>query len=131
MIGEEEHSCIDCRFRVLVCGSREWLAPAPIVRALRGLAEDHPDLIVIHGGARGADKLAGGAALFLGLDVIEVPAKWREYGRAAGPIRNQEMLEMRPDLVLAFHERMDLGKGTRDMVNRATKAGIPVEVFHS
>lgn len=88
-------------------------------------------MIVIQGGARGADRLAGQIAAAFGIDCIEVPAEWDRYGRGAGPKRNQKMLEMEPNLVLAFHEQMDLGKGTRDMVTRARKAGIDVEVFHS
>jgi hypothetical protein len=115
----------------LVCGSREWVAPAPILRELAELMEEEPNLIVIHGAACGADRLAGQVAAMLGIDVIEVPAEWDQHGRAAGPIRNQKMLDMEPDLVLAFHERMDLGKGTRDMVTRARKAGVEVEVYHA
>jgi len=58
-----------------------------------------------------------------------VRAKWSKHGRAAGPIRNQEMIdECKPDLVVAFPG----GRGTADMVRRAKAAGIRViEVQHN
>jgi len=50
------------------------------------------------------------------------PADWDKHGKAAGPIRNQEMLDQHPDFVLAFPG----GNGTADMVARARRAGVPV-----
>ena len=56
---------------------------------------------------------------------MEMPADWTKHGKAAGPIRNQKMLDECPDLVVAFPG----GKGTADMVRRAMKAGIDCWVF--
>lgn len=64
-----------------------------------------------------------------------IPADWGVYGRAAGPIRNQQMVNRSPDLVLAFPQfalKDDYrGKpsGTHDCMNRAKAAGIPIETF--
>ena len=57
-----------------------------------------------------------------GIDVNAKPADWKRHGRAAGPIRNGEMLKDRPDLVVAFPG----GKGTANMVTQATNAGIEI-----
>jgi len=127
----QDSSCLGCRFRVLVCGSREWVAPFPIWRELQTLLLAEPNLLVIHGGARGADRLSGQAAASLGIPVIEVPAEWERYGRGAGMIRNQRLLEMSPHLVLAFHENVDASMGTRDMIRRARETGIETQVFMS
>lgn len=71
--------------------------------------------------------MAGLAAQECGLDVEVYPAQWNEHGRRAGPIRNQQMLtEGRPDIVVYFHLDIDASKGTRDMVTRSRKAGLPV-----
>lgn len=35
------------------------------------------------------------------------------------------------DLVLAWHEDVNLGKGTKHMVELAIRAGIPVERHHA
>lgn len=59
--------------------------------------------------------------------MIEFPALWDKHGRAAGPIRNTQMLdEGRPDLVLAFHRDLSESKGTRNMVEQSVKANLPV-----
>lgn len=86
--------------------------------------------LVIEGEAPGADVLGKKAAKALGLPYSGFPAKWTEFGKAAGPMRNQEMIDQaKPTLVLAFHEDPDLGSGTRDMVRKALKAKIPVRIF--
>jgi hypothetical protein len=59
-------------------------------------------------------------------------ADWSTYGKAARPIRNQQMLdEGHPNLVVAFHYALDKSKGTLDMVSRARKAEINVIVIRS
>jgi hypothetical protein len=82
---------------------------------------------MINGLARGADQMAVDWADAHDIWVEGYPAQWTQQGRAAGPIRNQQMLdEGRPELVLAFHDNLDESKGTKDMVTRARKAGITV-----
>jgi len=49
--------------------------------------------LLLHGGARGADAAIGRAAQQLGWSALVMPAKWQLHGRAAGPIRNRELLE--------------------------------------
>lgn len=110
--------------RVLVCGDRKWRDAAAIKRELDKLAPS----VIISGGARGADALAAEYARAAGIELIEHPAEWKRYGRAAGPIRNRAMLSYRPDLVLAFHPDLNESRGTRDMVNQAKNAGVPVRI---
>lgn len=81
---------------------------------------------VIHGGARGADMQAGVYARALGFDEKVFPADWRGKGKAAGIIRNLQMLDECPDLVLAFQRSGSTG--TQHTINEARKRGIPVEV---
>ena len=49
--------------------------------------------LLLHGGARGADAAIGAAAQQLGWSSLVMPAQWQLHGRAAGPIRNRELLE--------------------------------------
>jgi hypothetical protein len=113
--------------RILVCGDRNWKRMDVIERELKKFP---PGTIVIHGAARGADTIGGFVADKLGFDVIPFDAKWHIYGRAAGPIRNQQMIDDgEPDLVLAFHENINESVGTKDMVNRARGVGIKVEII--
>jgi hypothetical protein len=80
--------------------------------------------IVIHGGAGGADRMAGSLAVKLGLGTpIVYPAKWREQGRAAGHIRNRLMLDQeQPDLVIAFWDGES--PGTKGMIDEVKRRGI-------
>jgi hypothetical protein len=105
--------------KILACGGRSYLNRDRVFRSLDELKPDH----VIHGGASGADSLAGIWARNRGVALTVYKADWEKHGSAAGPIRNQQMLdEGKPDLVVAFPG----GKGTADMVKRAKRAGIKI-----
>ena len=118
--------------RVLVCGGRNYQDRDRVFRELNKLCGEISDenplgtvpLHIIHGGCRtGADDFADQYAIvhWCGLSIF--PAEWAKHGRAAGPIRNQRMIdEGKPDLVLAFPG----GRGTADMVRRARAAGVEV-----
>lgn len=96
---------------------------------LTTLSEIHavtPIDVLIEGEAKGADRLAAQAARKLGIPVLPFPAGWNKYGRAAGPVRNTQMLrEGQPDYAVAFHDNLAESKGTRNMTEQLTRKGIP------
>ena len=115
--------------RVLVCGGRDFATTSMAERDFvsntltRLDAERGPFFTVIHGCAPGADSEARYWAEMAGAREAPFRADWRTYGRAAGPLRNQRMLDDgRPGLVIAFPG----GRGTADMVRRARAAGVEV-----
>ncbi len=111
--------------KVLICGSRHYDNYDKVKETVKSLEDEHGKIIIIEGGAKGADTLAKNAAIELGIEYREYKADWKRYGRAAGPKRNQLMLDTEnPDLVIAFHEDLESGKGTKDMLKRAEKAGV-------
>ena len=117
--------------KVLVCGSRDFADEKLLFDALDVAHEFGPITQVIHGAARGADTLAGEWAEGR-IPVRAFPAKWGEYGRAAGPIRNRQMLvEGEPDVVIAFFTDEKTSRGTANMVKQARGAGVPVKTFES
>ena len=76
------------------------------------------------GAEKGADTLAGCWARENNIKEKQCPALWNTHGKAAGSIRNQQMLDSNTvELVVAFPG----GKGTSDMVSRAKKSGIEVK----
>src|SRR5882672_7909105 len=110
--------------KVLVCGGRDFNDFDALCHELGGAHAANAIVEVIEGGARGADQLAHDWAKLNGVQTIAYLADWESHGRAAGPLRNQRMLdEGKPDLVIAFPG----GKGTADMVRRAKAASIPVK----
>jgi SLOG family YspA-like protein len=105
-----------------LCEERKWWAET----------EDDPyyrfsiDVEVIHGGAKGADSLADQWAVLNYLPFYEFKADWDKYGKAAGLIRNQQILdEGKPDVVVAFKG----GRGTAHMKRIARAAGVEVIEF--
>ena len=126
--------------RVLICGSRDWKDQEIVDIVVSGLMVeysgfDKEGLVVINGKAPGADSCARIAAEQHRDNGERVrpqnfPADWTTFGNAAGPIRNQQMLdEGKPDLVIAFNDDISNSKGTRDMVRRAKQAGLPTFVI--
>lgn len=118
---------LDGSDKVLVCGSRDWTDSSRIFDALKTIRFLNGPFTVIHGGAKGADRIAGFCARKLGLDVQEYPANWSTYGKKAGYLRNREMAEQNPVLVLAFQKNNSTG--TQMMVDIAQERGIDVLVF--
>lgn len=127
--------------RIIVCGSRTFTDHNIVTAVLDGLwrqveRQEEYWLAVHEGGANGADTLARNWALNQNVDHVfhvEHPADWTKDGKAAGPIRNQKMLnEAVPDFVIAFVDKpLDQSRGTADMVRRARKAGVPTYVIEA
>ena len=118
--------------KILVTGSRDFTDKETIRQAL--IAEyEGDDLIVIHGAARGADSLADALAVSSPIaTVVRVPADWENRPRwQAGPLRNEHMLELGPDIVLAFYKNGAGNRGTANCVQQAKDRGIPVKEFTS
>lgn len=108
--------------RVLVCGGREFGDRELAFRTL-DTRSDGTWSEIIQGGASGADELGRAWAYLRDIEIRTFYADWAKDGRAAGPIRNQRMIDVgRPDLVIAFPG----GKGTADMISRAKAASIEV-----
>lgn len=109
--------------KVLVCGGRNFNDPMLFGSWMGGVMNKHEVTQIIHGGAKGADFMAGKFAEWKGIPVRVFPADWKKHGKAAGPIRNKQMLEEGgPDLVLAFPG----GRGTQNMVEQARASGVEV-----
>ena len=99
----------------------------------------YQDLTLVEGEAMGADIISrvvvelemedwdGYYPKWVAVDPF--PADWKQYNYAAGPIRNQEMLDSGVDFVVGFHDDIENSKGTKDMLKKCAKAGIPGRLF--
>lgn len=138
--------------KLLVCGDRHWgvipknlheytpVFQARLVRKAEGervRLRDWLDALngdgwitqVIEGEAPGADTFGRVWGESRGIEVRRFPAEWKLYGRAAGPLRNTQMLvEGQPARGVAFHNNLSESRGTANMVRQLTKAGLPVWV---
>ena len=120
------------RHYVCVTGGRDYSDRDRAREVLTYLAVFYgQDLRLMHGAARGADRIAGEEAIKLGVTVKEFPADWDAEPRRAGHIRNARMcdyLEMcrskgHTVQVVAFPG----GNGTAGMVREAESRGIDVD----
>ncbi len=109
--------------RVLVCGGRNFNNTSLLVATLDPLYWDKGMTVLIEGEASGADKMAAWWAKAYNIKIEKYPAQWNKYGKAAGYVRNVQMLEEgKPDLVIAFPG----DKGTAMMCRLAEAVGIEV-----
>lgn len=102
--------------RAIICGGRDFSNYLLVKQTLA----QYPLTLIIHGGATGADSLAHTYAREHSIPTKVFPAFWRMFGKSAGMRRNLEMLEEKPDVVIAFPG----GRGTVNMVAIATQAGV-------
>jgi hypothetical protein len=109
--------------KVLICGGRDFVEQQKLNRVLNKIHAKTPITLVIHGDARGADRMGGSWAIVHHIDVQKFPADWDKFGRAAGMARNVQMLnEGKPDLCIACPG----GYGTEHMVSLCRAVGIPI-----
>lgn len=117
--------------KLMVTGSRDWEDWEEIKRTLSEAVQSHGVDTVVHGGAAGADSMAGWVAKNMGLEVEVYKAQWTgpdgQFDKAAGYKRNIRMLEgAKPDLVVAFWDGKS--RGTKHALDHARRRRIPVRV---
>lgn len=115
----------------IVCGGRhfddEELLTKTLDKYYKKKGNGH--LKIVSGHASGADVLAEHWAKMHAVPLIVIPADWNKYGRAAGPIRNREMLgfiirESKNPEIIAFWDGKS--RGTKNMISQGEKVGVNV-----
>ena len=114
--------------RVVIAGCRDYNdydeAKSFIDYCLSNIRKEN-EIVIVSGGARGADAIGERYATENGFKIEKYPADWQTYGRCAGPIRNRQMAEI-CDYVICFWDQKS--KGTKSMINYAHKCGKPVKI---
>ena len=112
--------------RVIIAGSRDIKSVEPVYTAIKR-AEQQGIIIthVVSGGARGVDTLGEFWAEVKGYPVERFPADWEKHGRAAGPIRNEQMAEWADALIAVWDGK---SSGTKHMIECMKKLNKPVVV---
>jgi hypothetical protein len=127
--------------RIIVTGSRNWSDQQVVYETLDKYINDHAEwefdasglptgydlrsTVIVHGKCpTGADAMAEQWAKNKWVRTEHFNADWKTHGRAAGPIRNKEMVESGADVCIAFIKGNS--KGATGCAKLAEKAGIPV-----
>ena len=115
--------------KILGFGSRAGVSPAVLSEAMWAIVEECGiPYTFIHGDCRGVDRqLAGWFAERFSCEITAVPANWSLYGRSAGPLRNQVMVDMLdPDCDIAVGFLTASSVGSLDTIRRCQAAGVTV-----
>lgn len=121
--------------KILVTGSRYGFNQDIIRKVLEAYKDQNP--IIVHGGAKGVDLQADAESRKLGYEVRFYLPDWDRYGKSAGVLRNQQMIDMehlkddKIDLCLAFIPiaHSSESRGTRDMMRRCELESIKVILY--
>lgn len=109
------------RFNLLVTGGRRFHQTAYIYNVLDQIHAHRPITLLVHGNAMGTDSIAGAWAVERGVPLAIFPANWKGENKAAGPLRNQRILDtVFVDGCVAFPG----DRGTNDMIDRVNRAKI-------
>jgi hypothetical protein len=87
---------------------------------------DIDEVEIVSGNAKGADRMGEYYASQRGYKKVLFPAKWDEYGKSAGFIRNKQMAEY-ADALIAFFDGES--RGTKSMIELAEKNGLVINVY--
>ena len=113
-------------FSVIIAGSRGFSDYDLLCEKCDKIFSRRKPTLILCGEAKGADLLGKRYAKEHGIPVQSFPAQWDEYGKAAGMIRNKQMLAF-ADALVAFWDGES--RGTENMLDIAANKGIPVRVI--
>ena len=113
--------------RLIIAGGREF-SDYPLLRStLDHLLQNHEHITIVSGAARGADKLGEAYACERNHEIAMYPADWNTHGKSAGYKRNELMAD-NADWLMAFWDGQS--RGTKHMIDIATRKGLQVKVHH-
>lgn len=121
--------------RLIIAGSRDFNDYDSLSYFVEQFIKDndltYDDLEIVSGHCKGVDLLGEQFAEEHNIPIKVFPANWKKYGRAAGPMRNTEMIkyanESNSGAVLAFWDGES--KGTANTIRNSEKAGLLVETI--
>ncbi len=125
----DEEGDYKSEYRIIIAGSRSFDDYDLLCRecdVFIGGSKDSFKIVILSGGAKGADHLGERYAEERGYDIEWHAAQWKKYGRSAGIKRNEEMAE-RAHSLIAFWD--GLSHGTKNMIETAKEAGLYVKTI--
>lgn len=113
----------------MITGSREVpkMTQKKIEDALEKLHDNHSFSLLLSGGATGVDQMGEMWAKQKNIAIKQELPNWKEYGKSAGVLRNQTLVN-EADIVVAFWNGRS--KGTKDAIQRAVKANKIVKLYY-
>jgi len=110
--------------KTIIAGSREVTSYHEVKQAIEKSEFDITQ--VVSGCARGVDRLGEKFAADYNIPCVKFPADWNTHGKRAGYLRNQQMADYADALIAIWDGE---SRGTKHMIDIATKAGLAVYVY--
>ncbi len=118
--------------RILVTGDREWaclgIAEAVVTRLV---ARYGSGIVIVHGGAKGWISPSNSPPVSKNSRPRSTRWTGKKYGRKAGPLSNQEMVDRGAELAIVVHRDLAGSRVAKDCVRRCLDAEIPVWLVDS
>lgn len=112
-------------FRVIIAGSRNFNDFELLEKKMLFFLQNKKNVVVLCGGARGADELGRQFAEKHGFMIEMFPADWKKFGKRAGVVRNREMAQSASGCVVFWNGS---SRGSANMIEEAKRAGVPLRV---
>jgi len=111
---------------LLVTGGRDFTDKDRIWKALDWVHAKYTIECLFHGAARGVDTICADWSVSRRTHRAAAQAEWDVYGKKAGIIRNQKMLDWNPDYLIAFPGGRGTGHMVRIAMTRRANTGSPI-----
>lgn len=121
---------MESKKRIIIAGGRNFNDYAYFVASIETVINKDDGVEIISGHASGVDSFAEQYAKENGIALKVFPADWKAYGRAAGPIRNRQMLDYARTsdaLLIALWDGKS--KGTKNIIDKARSLDIECKIF--
>lgn len=112
--------------KVIIAGSRGYRWSESMVERIDNLLRNQANVVIVSGGARGADEFGEKYAQYHSYRVERYPADWDRFGKSAGYRRNMQMAEAADAAIVIWDGK---SPGSRHMIDIMKKAGKPTRVI--
>lgn len=113
--------------RIIVAGSRDFNDYDLLKNKLDHYLSLLDNVVIVSGGAKGADNLGEEYAVEKGLKLVMFPADWNAHGKSAGYIRNKQMAEYATHLIAFWDGK---SKGTKHMIDLAKEYNLKIKIVN-
>jgi hypothetical protein len=112
--------------RIIIAGSRSFNDYIFLKKYCNFYLQNLDNITIITGCANGADKLGEKFAIECKYQIIKKPAKWEEYGKVAGYIRNKEMAKIASHAIVFWDGK---SKGSKHMIDLAKEYNLKLKII--
>ena len=113
--------------KIIIAGVRNFSDFNKLCQVCDEFLKDQNKVEIVSGAYKGANLLGEIYAAERNYPIKQFPADWKRYGKSGGYKRNVEMA-IYADVLIAFWDGKS--KGTKNMIDLATQAGLKIRTIN-